>query len=180
MVWQDTERAAKRRTRYSGTSDLSGVWRCEAVVRSTYGVVRQEHRLSGHRSGCWVLIVRWTGSPHCHVEDFSAGPTSCVYGPGVTAMGCAGGIGDAFTHRSPGVESYYVFRHTFYFFTLGTSPASIETAHFRRAGTRFLVPGRRQILQRVLSKYQVPGTRYRLRIYTSVTVPVPSVMRPIA
>jgi hypothetical protein len=47
-----------------------------------------------------------------------------------------GDIGDAVTHRSLGAESYYVLGHTFYFFTLGTSPASIDPAHFRRAGKR--------------------------------------------
>jgi hypothetical protein len=48
--------------------------------------------------------------------------------------GVYGDFGDVVAHCSLGAESYYVLRHTFYFFTLGTSPASIDPAHFRRAG----------------------------------------------
>jgi hypothetical protein len=48
--------------------------------------------------------------------------------------GVYGDIGDVVTHRSQGAESHYVLRHTFYIFTLGKSPASIDPAHFRRAG----------------------------------------------
>jgi hypothetical protein len=65
-----------------------GVWRCNAVVRSAYGVVRQEQRLSGHRSGCGVLVVWWTVSPHYHVEDFSAALHIVHIWTGGTAMGC--------------------------------------------------------------------------------------------
>jgi hypothetical protein len=53
--------------------------------------------------------------------------------------GVYGDIGDAVTHRSLGAESYNVLRHTFYFFTLGTSPASIDPAHFRRASFATLI-----------------------------------------
>jgi hypothetical protein len=97
-----------------GTSDLSGVWRCKAVVGSAYGVVRQEHRLSGHRSGCGVVVVWWTVSPHYHVEDVSAGPRHCGYMDRGHRHGVYGDIGDVVTHCSLGAESYYVLRDTFH------------------------------------------------------------------
>jgi hypothetical protein len=80
-----------------------------------------------------VLLVQWTVSPHYHVEDFSAGPHIVRIWTGGHRHEVYGDIGDAVTHRSLGAESYYVLRDTFYFFTLGTSPASIDPAHFRKA-----------------------------------------------
>jgi hypothetical protein len=80
-----------------------------------------------------MLVVWWTVSPHYHIEDFSTGTHIVHIRTGGTAIGVYGDIGDVVAHCSLGAESYYVLRHTFHFFTLGTSPASIDPAHFRRA-----------------------------------------------
>jgi hypothetical protein len=52
---------------------MRGVWWCQAVVRSRYQVVRHEQRPHCYRSGCGAMIRQCTATPHCHVEDSSAG-----------------------------------------------------------------------------------------------------------
>jgi hypothetical protein len=62
-----------------------------------------------------MLFVWWTVSPHCHVEDFSAGLHIVRIWTGGHRHGVYGDIGDVVTHCSLGDESYYVLRDTFYF-----------------------------------------------------------------
>jgi hypothetical protein len=103
-----------------------------AGPRSTYGVVRQEQRLSSHRSGCGVVIVVDSESPLPRRRLLGCSP-HCGYMDWGHRRGVYGDIGEAVMHRSRGAGSYYVVRHTFYFLTLGASPASTDHAHFRRA-----------------------------------------------
>ena len=86
--------------------DFSGVWWWrQAVVRSTYQVVRYEQRPSRHRSGYGAMVSRCTATSHYHVEDSSAGSH--------IARTWTGDIGGAVTHRSAGAESYFVIGSTF-------------------------------------------------------------------